>query len=371
VERFHRCGSCIGCLDPSIPAADLRTRERAGAQGPSGATPGQIRRLADNTSATLAAMLQAAVQSSPDVLVLGGGGILGEAWMTALLAGLDESAGFDSRACGCYIGTSAGSIVAASLIAGLAPQARLGGLPEQPAVPQRQLDAGTAPLRQALEAAANLGGSMAAPLVSVALNSTAASGALLRRAALRRVPPGRRSLAGLARLLEAEADRWDGRLRVAAVELETGRRVMFGSPGAPQASVSAAVQASCAIPGVFRPVRIGARSYVDGGVWSPTNMDTAEVRRGGRVLCLNPTGSLQLASGALAGALGAMSRGLVAAEALTLKRRGASVSTVNPDDAAAASMGTSLMDPARRSAVIEAGLAQGRRLAALGERDAA
>jgi NTE family protein len=291
--------------------------------------------------------------------------------MTALLAGLDESAGFDSLGCGCYIGTSAGSIVAASLVAGLAPQARLGRLPEQPPVAQLQLDEGTAPLRQALEAAANLGGSMAAPLVSVALNSTAASGALLRRAALRRVPPGRRSLAGLARLLEVEALAWDGRLRVATVELETGRRVMFGARGAPQASVSDAVQASCAIPGVFRPVRMGTRSYIDGGVWSPTNMDTAEVRRGGRVLCLNPTGSLPLASGALAGALGAMSRGLVAAEALTLKRRGATVTTINPDDPAATAMGSSLMDPGRRTAVIEAGLAQGRRLAAPGALDAA
>jgi NTE family protein len=314
--------------------------------------------------ATLGAMVASVAQSSPDVLVLGGGGILGEAWMSALLAGLEEGSAFDSRACRRYLGTSAGSIVAASLVAGLAPRSRLGHLPEQPAVPEAAVAEGNAALAQVLEAAARLGGSMAAPLVSLALSSTAAGGALLRRAALSRVPPGRRSLAGLGQVLEREGVDWDGRLRVAAVELETGRRVIFGAPAAPAASVSAAVQASCAIPGVFCPVRVGGRNYVDGGAWSPTNMDAVVVDRGTRVLCLNPTASIPLASGPLAGALGRMSRGIAAAEALTLRRHGALVSTINPDGIASALMGRNLMDQSRREAVIAAGLAQGRRLAA-------
>lgn len=330
--------------------------------GPSGAAPGLIERGA--AGYPLREMVARLTSSSPDVLVLGGGGILGEAWMSALLAGLDELAGFDSRACDSYLGTSAGSIVATSLVAGLAPDARLGELPEQPPVSARHVEDASAPLRQALAGAVGLGGSLAAPLVSLAFSSTAASGALLRRAALARVRPGRRSLDGLGRLLADEDIAWDGRLRVAAVELETGRRVMFGAPGAPPASVSAAVQASCAIPGVFRPVRVAGRSYVDGGAWSPTNMDAAEVRRGTRVLCLNPTGSLPLASNALAGMLGRMSRGLAAAEALTLKRRGATVTTISPDAPTAALMGANLMDPSRRALVIASGLAQGRGLAA-------
>jgi len=52
--------------------------------------------------------------TTPDVLVLGGGGILGEAWMSAVLVGLDSSEDFDPLACSRYVGTSAGSIVAAS-----------------------------------------------------------------------------------------------------------------------------------------------------------------------------------------------------------------------------------------------------------------
>jgi hypothetical protein len=100
-------------------------------------------------------------------------------------------------------------------------------------------------------------------------------------------------------------------------------------------------------------------------------MDTAEVASGDRVLCLNPTASLRLAKGTLAGALGPVSRGVAGAEALVLKHRGAIATTINPDPAAAAVMGTNLMDRRRRAAVIEAGLAQGRRLAARGERKAA
>lgn len=159
---------------------------------------------------------------------------------------------------------------------------------------------------------------------------------------------------------------WDGRLLIAAVELESGRRVMFGAAGAQQLSVSQAVQASCAIPGVFRPVRVGGRGYVDGGAWSPTNMDGAVVARGTRVLCLNPTGSLRPTVGQPAGAVGPVSRSVAAAEALVLKRRGASVTTVNPDRASVTAMGVNLMDPGPRAEVITAGLAQGRRLAAAG-----
>jgi NTE family protein len=303
---------------------------------------------------------------TPDVLVLGGGGILGEAWMSALLAGLEENDSFDARACGLYIGTSAGSIVASSLVAGVAPELRLGHLPEQPPLAPAGDDDEEEPagaLRQTLGLALGLGNAAAAPLASLALSSASAGGALLRRAALRRAPAGRRSLEELGRAVEATGVRWDGRLRIAAVEQESGRRVMFGSPGAPDVSVAVAVQASCAIPGVFEPVRAAGHTYVDGGVWSPTNMDAADVSGGGHVLCLNPTGSIRPAAGTLIGALGPVSRGVAAAEALALRHRGASVSTVNPDEPSVAAMGINLMDPRRRRETIEAGVAQGRRLA--------
>lgn len=308
---------------------------------------------------------------TPDALVLGGGGTLGEVWMSALLAGIDDSEEFDARDCACYVGTSAGSIVAASLVAGLAPGVRLGRLSRSAAVFSEDVDERVTALRQAFGAAADIAGAAAAPLASLASASTAAAGAMLRRTVLLGIPAGQRSLAELGRRVELAGVRWDGRLRIVALERESGRRVVFGAPGAPELSVSSAVQASCAIPGVFRPVTAKGRTYVDGGVWSPTNMDTAEAAKGERVLCLNPTGSLRPTIGALAGALGPLSRGIARSEALVLKNRGAIVTTINPDEGSAAAMGTNLMDRQRRQAVIGAGLAQGHRLTARDQRRAA
>jgi NTE family protein len=303
------------------------------------------------------------MERTPDSLVLGGGGVLGEAWMNAVLAGLDEAEAFDSRACAGYVGTSAGSIVAASLAAGVGPRARLGRVPG-PSLDGAGDDRPETVLRQALGAAAGLGGLAAAPLAALALRSTAAGGAVVRRIALARVPDGRRSLAGLGRAVDASGVGWDGRLRVTTVELETGRRVVFGAGEAPGASVGTAVEASCAIPGVFRPIAIGGRRYVDGGAWSPTNLDAVDAGRGDRVLCLNPTGSFRPTLAEPAGALGPVSRGIAGAEALALRRRGVDVTMVNPDRASAEAMGTDLMNGSRREAVIAAGLSQGRRLGA-------
>ena len=58
----------------------------------------------------------------PDVLVLGGGGPLGEAWLRSLLAGLEAGSGWDLREADAFVGTSAGSIVAATLAAGRRPR---------------------------------------------------------------------------------------------------------------------------------------------------------------------------------------------------------------------------------------------------------
>src|SRR3977135_1970779 len=62
------------------------------------------------------------MRSRPDVLVLGGGGVLGEAWMMGVLAGIEDATGFDLRDCDYYVGTSAGWIVAAHLVGGQSPR---------------------------------------------------------------------------------------------------------------------------------------------------------------------------------------------------------------------------------------------------------
>ena len=119
---------------------------------------------------------------------------------------------------------------------------------------------------------------------------------------------------------------------------------MFGAPGAPPATVSQAVLASCAVPGIFSPVEIGGREYVDGGVWSPTNLDAAPAGRGAEVLCLVPDRRR------LRRPARVLTAGAVAAETLALRSRGASVRTILPDAASATAMGANLMDGSPRRA---------------------
>jgi NTE family protein len=56
-----------------------------------------------------------------------------------------------------------------------------------------------------------------------------------------------------------------------ATDIQNGQEVDFG-----RGNTGTAVRASCSIPGIFRPVKIGDRTYVDGGVVSPVAVDTAK-----------------------------------------------------------------------------------------------
>src|SRR5918998_1033241 len=58
----------------------------------------------------------------PDVLVLASGGTLGEAWMSGVLAGIEDATGHDFRTTESFVGTAAGSLVAAALVAGQRPR---------------------------------------------------------------------------------------------------------------------------------------------------------------------------------------------------------------------------------------------------------
>jgi NTE family protein len=305
----------------------------------------------------------------PDVLVLAGGGIVGEAWMHGVLAGIEDATGTDFRQLEAYVGTSAGSIVAARLAAGRRPprprDARAGRSAPAGAADPATGDAnddGRGLLGGVVRSAARVGWAASAPVTGAALAVGTPAGALARAAVLARAGGRGRSL----RPLRDRVNRWgmtrfDGRLRVCAVDRRTGRRVVFGAPGAPPATVGEAVCASCAIPWVFSPVRIGDREYVDGGAWSVTNLDAAPAGRGTQILCLDPA----------AGFGGADRRAVVVRAALRvaselelqgLRRRGADVTHVAPDADAADAMGTNLMAPGRAAAALAAGYAQGRAL---------
>ena len=304
----------------------------------------------------------------PDVLVLGGGGVLGEAWMMGVLGGIEDGAGIDLRNCEYFVGTSAGAIVATHLVAGSSPR-RPRSLPKSveaaPALPARAepanwlAEAGAVAARRAGSFAVAAAG-MFAPL---ALGLATPGGALARGVLLRRLPRPRQTLDRLKEHIANLGARFDGRLRVTAVDRDSGQRVVFGSPRAPRATVADAVTASCTVPWLFAPVQIDGREYVDGGVWSPTNLDTAPVGQGAHVLCLNPTASLTATSDMI-GVFRRVSRSAAAVETLALRRRGASVRTFAPSAVCAKEMGLNLMDRSRASRVLTAGYRQGLEISA-------
>ena len=301
--------------------------------------------------------------SPPDVLVLGAGGVLGEAWLMGVLSGIEDATGFDLRGCDYLVGTSAGAIVAAHLAAGSRPR--------RPPSPGAELELPTSraagPLAVAALAAARRAGALAlaasATFAPLALGIAAPGGALMRAALLRRLPRPRDTLDDLRREIDRSGAQFDGRLRVVTVDRGSGRRVVFGSPGAPHATVGEAVAASCAVPWLFAPVKIGEREFVDGGIWSPTNLDVAPAGRDTHVLCLSPAASI-VGSDSLIALVRNVAQSAVSLEALSLRRRGATVLSVSPNLESAGAMGTNFMDREPRGRVLAAAYRQGLKLGA-------
>ena len=209
-------------------------------------------------------------------LVLGGGGVLGAAWMVGAMSVLEDEIGVDLREFDELVGTSAGSVLCALLGAGVSvSDLRRHQLGEP------MTSGPLAGFHWDYENATG-GDTPQRPRVRIG------SGGLLVRNArhLRRLPPtavlsallpeGRGRLDSVGALVrhvvpEGWVDR-DG-VRVVAMDYESGQRIPFGGPDAPAADLADAVMASCAIPGWYQPVRIDGRRYIDGGAWSATSVD--------------------------------------------------------------------------------------------------
>jgi NTE family protein len=301
----------------------------------------------------------------PDVLVLAGGGIVGEAWMHGVLAGIEDASDADFRRVEAYVGTSAGSIVAARLAAGRRsprPDATDADASARSVDGRAEEDVTPGGLRGVVRGAARAGWAVSEPLTSTAARAATPVGALARAAVLSRAASHGRPLDHLHARVARWGARFDGRLRLCTVDRRSGRRTVFGAPGSPAATVADAVCASCAIPWVFSPVRIGDREYVDGGAWSVTNLDAANAGRDTHVLCLDPTASLGGSDRRMAALRGAF-RVASELELQALRRRGAQVVHVAPDDQATTAIGTNLMAESHTAGALRAGYAQGRRLA--------
>jgi NTE family protein len=209
-------------------------------------------------------------------LVLGGGGVLGAAWTVGALTALEERLGVDAREFDEFVGTSAGSVLAALLACGASVADlrahQLGGTLDHGVLAGFHYDHDSA-----------VGG--ARPTTPKA---ELGAPQIIRRGLkeLRQLPPtalissflplgtGRLDRVG-ALVRHVAPSGWAPRpgLTVVALDYDASERIAFGRNGSPVVDLADAVMASCAIPGWYEPVVIGGHRYVDGGAWSSTNLD--------------------------------------------------------------------------------------------------
>lgn len=264
---------------------------------------------------------------SDTALVLGGGGPVGGAWLTGVLAGLTE-AGIDLTGADVVIGTSAGAVFGSRLLSGV-PAADLY---------ERQLSGADA-VRLPVTARQTV------RFLWAALGSRDPQRSIerLARAALR-APTGPESdvFDTVGALLGDVRDWPERELRIAAVDARSGQTEVFDSDSG--VTLLEAVAASCAVPVVWPPVTVAGRRWMDGGSRSTANLQLARGYR--RVLAVVP---VPRAVGPHPSA---------AQQAAELSDNGARVFLLSPDRAARRIMGRNLTDNTRRSAAARAGYAQ-------------
>lgn len=298
-------------------------------------------------------------------LVLGAGGVLGGAWLTGGLEALARETGWDPGSADHVVGTSAGSMVGSLCAAGVPPWFMVAhsagetfeGLVDAEGRPAAQADRSAGAVYRLERALPPIGpGSLSlavrslvrphrhtpATVVAGWLPRGAVSTEPLKQTVRRAVPSGWADHRGL----------W-----IVGCDYATGRRVAFGREGSPPADLADAVAASCAIPGFYHPVTIAGRRYVDGGLYSNSNLDLLRAAGLDLVICLNPTSSLhpmrawnpveraaQLARRAAGRRLGS--------EAKKLRAAGTEVVLVQPTGKDLEVMGPNLMSRKRRHDVI-------------------
>ena len=135
----------------------------------------------------------------PDVLVLGGGGVLGEAWLRSALAGLEAASGWDLRECDAFVGTSAGSIVAAVLAAGRRPEVAAGVAAAWQEAAEGSAATASAEPGGLRRLAGGTAAALTAPIAPLAAAGLQPGRAALRAAILRRGPTPTRTIPQLGR----------------------------------------------------------------------------------------------------------------------------------------------------------------------------
>jgi NTE family protein len=262
-------------------------------------------------------------------VILGGGGVAGIAWETGVLNGL-AATGVDLARADAIIGTSAGSFAGAHLAAGSIPEFY-----------RRQLDGEVHEISAAMPES-SIAGFQKALLAGD--GDPNAIGRGLGSFALRAqtIPAGLRQRVIDSRL--AGMDWPTGRLGLTAIDCQSGvLRVFDRNDGI---SLSLAAAASGALPGLWPPVEIGGRYWIDGGCVSATN---ARLGAGfDIVLVLAPTPGFPGLPG-------------VHEEIAELEREGTATALLTPDDGSRKAMGPNVFDPDVAGRAAAAGLLQAMR----------
>ncbi|HEX5480917.1 MAG TPA: patatin-like phospholipase family protein [Dehalococcoidia bacterium] len=282
-------------------------------------------------------------------LVLGGGGPVGVAWEIGLAAGLEQG-GVRLADADLIIGTSAGSIVGAMLAFGR-PGAEL--FATQHAIERDATPRGTA------NGAFDL-----APLMQqfMKLYTSDAPPQQLR------AEIGRFALDANVAMTEEEwiatfqnsemiaRGEWPERAYACtAVDAETGEFVTWTKDsGVP---LDRAIASSCCVPGIFPPITINGRRYIDGGMKSATNADIAAGYE--RVVVVSVTSGMERRAAAFP-AMAERAKKRMDEEMAAITSAGGRTEMIVPDAESAETMGMNLMDFKRRGEIADAGLRQGK-----------
>ena len=283
-------------------------------------------------------------------LVLGAGGIVGQAYHAGVLSALEQHFGWDARDAEVIVGTSAGSIVATLLRVGIGPTDLAAWTTNAP------LDIDDEALRDLLpDELPDLHRFQPSRLVRRPLRVPRR--AMVRRA-LRRpwqfrpaaalmslATPGPFDITEHLRSMRSfEHGQWPDKLWICAVRRRDGRLVVFGRGDRQEVPLHLAVAASCAIPGYFAPVQIGARAYVDGGIHSPTNADLLRTETDlDLVIVVSPMSHTGGRPAGLNGLLRGHSRRHLRRELRALRAAGLRAVVFEPGPAEQAAMGDELL----------------------------
>lgn len=232
-------------------------------------------------------------------LALAGGGPVGGIYEVGAMAALAESCkGVDFNHLDIYVGVSSGAFIAANIANGLSPALLAEKLVDtrsdeffdadlflRPAFReylQRLLDVPVlfwSSLREYLSDPWHLNVLEAFQGLSHALPTGIFNGAGIDESLRKLFSSGGRS---------NDFRQLGHRLYIVATDLDSGESVAFGSPGHEQVPISLAVQASAALPGLFPPVKINDRYYVDGALIKTLHASVALHEGADLVICINP-----------------------------------------------------------------------------------